>query len=70
MYTDVGLKQDNMSIETPELDARTIAGGVVFKPSSRWNFNFGILKTFYDDATTTSGIRYEKDVFDLFGQHR
>ncbi len=62
MYTDVGIEPDNMSIETPELDANTIAGGVAFKPAPNWDLNFGILKTFYDDATTTSGIKYEKDV--------
>ena len=27
-----------------------------------WDLNLGILKTFYDDATTTTGIKYEKDV--------
>jgi len=28
MYTDVGIEPDNMSVETPELDASTIAAGV------------------------------------------
>jgi long-chain fatty acid transport protein len=62
MYTDVGIEPDNMSIETPELDASTIAAGFAFKATPDWDLNFGILKTFYDDATTTSGIYYEKDV--------
>ena len=62
MYTNVGMDPDNMSIETPEIDASTIAGGVAFKPTPDWDINLGILKTFYDDATTTSGIKYEKDV--------
>ena len=62
MYTDVGIDPDNMSIETPELDASTIAAGVAFKPMPNWDLNLGILKTFYDDATTTTGIKYEKDV--------
>ncbi len=51
-----------MSIETPELDAQTIAAGFAFKPAPRWDFNFGVLKTYYDDATTTSGTKFEKDV--------
>ena len=62
MYTDVGIDPNNMSIETPELDASTIAAGVAFKATPQLDFNLGILKTFYDDATTTSGIKYEKDV--------
>ncbi len=62
MYTDVGIDPDNMSIETPELDASTIAAGFAFKPMPNWDLNLGILKTFYDDATTTTGIKYEKDV--------
>jgi long-chain fatty acid transport protein len=62
MYTDVGIDPDNMSIETPELDANTIAGGVAFKPAPNWDLNLGILNSFYDDATTTSGIKYEKNV--------
>jgi long-subunit fatty acid transport protein len=51
-----------MSIETPELDASTIAGGVAFKATPNWDFNLGILKTFYGDATTSTGIFYEKDI--------
>jgi long-chain fatty acid transport protein len=62
MYTFVGINPDNMSVETPELDANTIAGGVEFKPLPNWGINLGILKTFYNDATTSSGIKYEKDV--------
>jgi long-chain fatty acid transport protein len=62
MYTDVGIDPDNMSIETPELDADTIAAGVAFKPAPNWDFNFGILESFYKDDTTSTGIKYEKDV--------
>jgi long-chain fatty acid transport protein len=62
MYTFVGINPDNMSIESPELDASTIAGGVAFNPTPTWGFNLGILKTFYKDATTSSGITFEKDV--------
>ena len=59
MYTDVGIDPDNMSIETPELDASTIAAGFAFKPMPNWDLNLGILKTFYDDATTTPAIQHK-----------
>ena len=62
MYTDVGIDPDNMSIETPELDASTIAGGIAYKATPRLDLNLGILKVFYQDDTTTTGIKYEKDV--------
>lgn len=62
MYTDVGIDTDNMSIEAPELDAHTIGFGVEYKPVSAMNVNLGVLKTFYDDAKTTSGIEFDKDV--------
>jgi long-chain fatty acid transport protein len=62
MYTFVGINPDNMSIETPELDANTIAGGVAFNPTTNWGINLGVLKTFYKDATTSSGITFDKDV--------
>ena len=51
-----------MSIETPELDANTIAGGVEFSPTPSWSINLGILRTFYKDATTSNNIKFEKDV--------
>ncbi len=62
MYTFVGINPDNMSIESPELDANTIAGGVAFNPTPNWGFNLGVLKTFYKDAETSNGIKFEKDV--------
>jgi long-chain fatty acid transport protein len=62
MYTDVGIDPDNMSIETPELDADTIAAGVAFKPAPNWDLNFGILDSFYKDDTTSTGIKLEKNV--------
>jgi long-chain fatty acid transport protein len=62
MYTFVGIDPNNMSIETPELDANTIAGGVAFNPTPNWGINLGVLKTFYKDAETSNGIKFEKDV--------
>ena len=62
LYTDVGIDPDNMSIEAPELDAQTIGAGLGYSPVPDMNLNLGVLKTFYDDATTTTGIKFEKDV--------
>jgi long-chain fatty acid transport protein len=65
MYTDVGIDPDDMSFEAPELDAHTIAGGVAYEAMPGLNLNFGILKTFYQDETTSSGVKLEKDVIIL-----
>jgi long-chain fatty acid transport protein len=62
MYTDVGIDPDNMKVETPELDANSIAGGIAYKATPSLDLNLGILYVFYKDATTTTGIKYEKDV--------
>ena len=62
MYTDVGIDPDNMSVESPELDATTIAGGAAYEARPGLNLNLGLLKTFYQDETTSTGIKFEKDV--------
>jgi long-chain fatty acid transport protein len=62
MYTDVGIDPDNMSIETPELDADTLAAGVAFKATPNLDFNLGILESFYKDDTTSTGVKLEKEV--------
>ena len=54
-----GLRQHQRQAE---LDAATVAGGVAFTPVPDWDINLGVLKTFYGDATTSTGIFYEKDV--------
>ena len=70
MYTETGIDPDNMSKEAPELDATTLAGGFAWQATPRWAFNFGVLKTFYKDETTTpvagvfpTGVVLEKDVW-------
>jgi long-chain fatty acid transport protein len=72
MYTNVGIDPDDMSRAAPELDAHTIAGGVAYEAMPGLNLNFGILKTFYQDETTSAappafpnGIELEKDVIIL-----
>ena len=54
-----------MSIEAPQLDAKTVAGGICYELMSNLNLNVGILKTFYDDETMADGTRLEKDVMIL-----
>ncbi len=62
MYTWVGVEPEDMTIETPELDGGTIAGGIAYKATPNLDLNLGILTVFYNDKTTDSGIKYEKDV--------
>jgi long-subunit fatty acid transport protein len=62
MYTDTGLDPDDMKVETPELNANSIAGGIAYKATSNLDLNLGILYVFYEDETTSTGIKYEKDV--------
>ena len=61
MYTWVGIEPENMKIETPELDGGTIAGGIAYKATPDLDLNFGILKVFYNNERTDSGIKFEKD---------
>jgi len=62
MYTDVGIDPDDMKVETPELNANSIAGGIAYKATPNLDLNLGILYVFYKDETTSTGIKYEKDV--------
>jgi long-chain fatty acid transport protein len=68
MYTDAGIDPDDISFENPELDAHTIAGGLAYEAMPGLDLNFGILKTFYQEETTSStavfpnGVELEKDV--------
>ncbi|MGD8450095.1 MAG: outer membrane protein transport protein [Desulfobacterales bacterium] len=62
MYTEVGIDPDDMKVETPELNANSIAGGIAYKATPNLDLNLGILYVFYGDETTSTGIKYEKDV--------
>ena len=62
MYTYVGIDPDDMSIENPELDANTIAAGIAYEAVRNLILNFGILRTFYEGETTSSGIEFNKEV--------
>jgi long-chain fatty acid transport protein len=62
MYTEVGIEPENMKVETPELNANSIAGGVAYKATPNLDLNLGVLYVFYKDSTTPTGIKYDKDV--------
>jgi long-chain fatty acid transport protein len=68
MYTYVGEDGADQSYEEPKLSAHTIAGGLAYEAMPGLNLNFGILKTFYQEETTSStavfpnGVELEKDV--------
>ncbi len=62
LYTDVGIEADYMLPECPELDANTIAAGFAYNVHPGFDLNLGVLKTFYKDETTTTGIEFKKDV--------
>jgi long-subunit fatty acid transport protein len=63
MYTETKIHPDNMSIEAPELDGHSVGGGVAWSPADRWSLNAGLMKTFYQDETTTNGIKLEKSLW-------
>lgn len=62
MWTETGIDADYMLPEAPELDAHSIAGGLKWIAAPGLDVNLGVLKTFYQDETTTTGVKYEKDV--------
>lgn len=62
MWTDTGIDPDYMLAEAPELDAHSICGGLKWTATPGLDINLGILKTFYQDDTTSWGVKYEKDV--------
>lgn len=74
LYTSIGMKDpQNIQPELPELDANTIGGGVAWKFSDAWTFNFAIGNAFYDSDSYTYNpsvavndtITFEKNNFFL-----
>jgi long-chain fatty acid transport protein len=62
MFTETGIDGDNMSTAAPQLDAHTIAAGVAYEAMPGLDLNFGIARIFYQDQTTSAGVKLEKDV--------
>ncbi len=71
LYTDIrGMAPENLLVEAPELDADTIAAGVVFSPTERWQISLGGLRVWYHSEETNEpssrapvGTELEKDVW-------
>jgi long-chain fatty acid transport protein len=61
MYSEVGIDPDDMKVETPELNANSVAGGIAYKATPNLDLNLGMLYVFYKDSTTSTGIKYEKE---------
>lgn len=66
MITSIeGMDPEDISAESPELDANTIGFGTVYSPSERWQFSIGITDVTYDSVTETTAfgnVEYEKHV--------
>ncbi len=65
MYTDTGIQPDHMSVEQPELNAWSIAAGFLFEASPSLSLNVGVMRSFYSDEASTSGVLLEKEVLIL-----
>ena len=66
LYTETGIDPDDMTPEKPELDAKTVGAGFSYGPLIRGlDLNFGILRTFYSDETTSTGTELSKEVYIL-----
>lgn len=49
----------------PKLSYKVISAGVRYKMSDRLSFTYAMAPYFYDDYTTKSGIKMEKETLDL-----
>ncbi|MEE8300497.1 MAG: outer membrane protein transport protein [Desulfatiglandales bacterium] len=62
LYTETGIDADNMLPEAPELDAHSVAAGVCYEAIPGLSLNVGLGRTFYLEETTSSGVKYNKEV--------
>jgi long-chain fatty acid transport protein len=68
MYTYVGDDAADIDFQEPKLDAHSIAAGVAYEAMPGLTLNFGIMKVFYQDETSSPdqplfprGVELEKD---------
>lgn len=62
LYTETGIDADYMTPEDPQLDAHGVGAGVGYEPIPDLNLNLGLAKTFYLEETTSTGVKYNKEV--------
>ena len=65
MYSNTGIKADDMVPEEPQLDANTISVGAVYEAISGLDINIAVMKSFFDKEKTSAGVEYDKDVFSI-----
>lgn len=54
LYTNIkGMEKVSLMTEAPELDANTIAGGIVYSPTDRFEISLGYTDVDYQSVTTT-----------------
>jgi long-chain fatty acid transport protein len=65
MRTEIGLDADDMLAPAPELDALTTGVNFRWQAASNTAVNFAVSKVDYESATTTTGVKYTKDILGL-----
>ena len=65
MYSNTGIKPDDMVPEEPQLDANTICAGAVYEAIPGLDINIAVMKSFFDKVETSAGVEYDKDVFSI-----
>jgi long-chain fatty acid transport protein len=71
LHTEIkGMQSEDLLTEAPELDANSVALGLVYSPIERLDLTLGVERSWYDSRTTNvtngrgvAGTEYEKDVY-------
>jgi long-chain fatty acid transport protein len=71
LHTEIkGMKSEDLLPEAPELDANSVACGLVYSPIERLSLTLGVERSWYDSVKTDSvssrapaGTQYDKDVY-------
>jgi long-chain fatty acid transport protein len=73
LHTEIqGMKSQDLLPESPELDANSVAAGLVYSPIERLSLTLGLERSWYDsvkvDQTSSrapAGTQYDKDVYGI-----